>query len=74
MQAQQERFPDASNSLATKPTFELLAFETINLMDGHRSTSEIADSLSAEFLTDIDQDWVDRMVGILATQKLVATR
>jgi len=74
VQAQQERFPDASNSLATKPTFELLAFETINLMDGHRSTSEIADSLSAEFLTDIDQDWVDRLVGILAAQKLIATR
>jgi hypothetical protein len=74
VQTQQERFADDSEGLATKPTFDLLAFETVNLMDGHRSTSEIADTLSAEFLTDIDQDWVDKLVGILAAQKLVATR
>jgi hypothetical protein len=72
--AQQERFSDNSEGLATKPTFDLLAFETINLMDGRRSTSEIADALSAEFLTDIDQDWVDKLVAILASQKLVAAR
>ena len=40
----------------------------------HKRYKAAADSLSAEFLTDIDQDWVDRLVGILATQKLVATR
>ena len=42
-------------------------------MDGHRSTAEIAALLSAEYLLDIDQAWVDRLVGILEKQKLVAT-
>ena len=41
-------------------------------MDGHRSTAEIADLLSAEYLLDIDQAWVDRLVSILEKQKLVA--
>ena len=40
-------------------------------MDGHRSTSEIADLVSAEYLIDIDQAWVDRLVNILEKQKLV---
>ena len=31
-------------------------------MDGHRSTAEIADLVSAEYLIDIDQAWVDRLV------------
>ena len=74
VQDQQARFPNDSDDIPTKPTFELLAFETINLMDGKRTTAEIADILSAEYFSDIDQDWVDRLVGILAAQKLVATR
>jgi hypothetical protein len=41
-------------------------------MDGRRSTAEIADLLSAEYLLDIDQAWVDRLVSILEKQKLVA--
>lgn len=44
----------------------------VNFMNGHRSTSEIADLLSAEYLLDIDQAWVDRLVSILEKQKLVA--
>jgi hypothetical protein len=69
---QTQRFADDSEGLATKPNFDLLVFETINFMDGHRSTAEIADLLAAEYLLDIDQAWVDRLVGILAAQKLVA--
>ena len=69
---QQARFADDSEGLATKPNFDLLVFETINFMDGRRSTAELADLLAAEYLLEIDQAWVDRLVGILAAQKLVA--
>ena len=69
---QQQRFADDSEGLPTKPNFGLLLFEAINFMDGHRSTAEIAGLLAAEYLLDIDQAWVDRLVGILAAQKLVA--
>lgn len=68
---QEARFRDDSEGLATKPNFDLLVFEAINFMDGHRSTAELADLLAAEYLLDIDQAWVDRLVGILAAQKLV---
>ena len=71
---QQQRFSEDSEGLPTKPNFGLLVFETINFMDGHRSTAEIADLLAAEYLLDIDQAWVDRLVGILAAQKLVAVK
>ncbi|MGH9492400.1 MAG: DUF4910 domain-containing protein [Terriglobales bacterium] len=70
---QHQRFADDSEGLPTKPNFGLLVFETINFMDGHRSTAEISDLLAAEYLLDIDRAWVDRLVGILAAQKLVAT-
>ena len=59
------------DSLATKPTFDLLVYETVNLMDGHRSTADIAQLLSAEYLMPFDQVWVDRVVKILAERKLV---
>ncbi|HEX7288238.1 MAG TPA: DUF4910 domain-containing protein [Candidatus Angelobacter sp.] len=68
---QQARFASDSEGLATKPDFGLISFEAINFMDGHRSTAEIADLLSAEYLLDIDQAWVDRLVSILEKQKLV---
>jgi hypothetical protein len=70
---QEARFASDSEGLATKPNFALLSFEAVNFMDGHRSTAEIADLLSAEYLLDIDQDWVDRLVTILEKQKLVGT-
>ena len=69
---QEARFASDSEGLATKPSFALITFEAVNFMDGHRSTAEIADLLSAEYLLDIDQAWVDRLVGILEKQKLVA--
>lgn len=68
---QTTRFSDDSEGLATKPTFDLLMFEAVNFMNGQRTTSEIADLLAAEFLIDIDQAWVERLVGILERQKLV---
>jgi Peptidase family M28 len=73
--AQQEaRFASNSEGLATKPNFALIRFEAINFMDGQRSTQEIADLLSAEYLLEIDQAWVDRLASILEKQKLVATK
>src|SRR5262249_48094054 len=69
---QEARFASDSEGLATKPNFPLISFEAVNFMDGHASTSAIADMLSAEYLLDIDQAWVDRLVSILAKQKLVA--
>jgi aminopeptidase YwaD len=69
---QEARFSSDSEGLATRPNFGLISFEAINFMDGHRSTSEIADLLSAEYLIDIDQAWVERLVSILEKQKLVA--
>ena len=68
---QEARFASDSEGLATKPNFGLISFEAINFMDGHRSTAEIADLLAAEYLLDIDQAWVDRLVSILEKQKLV---
>ena len=69
---QEARFASDSEGLATKPNFALISFEAENFMDGKRGTAEIADLLSAEYLLDIDQAWVDRLVSILEKQKLVA--
>ena len=69
---QEARFSSDSEGLATKANFGLISFEAVNFMDGHRSTAEIADLISAEYLIDIDQAWVDRLVSILEKQKLVA--
>ncbi|HEU4413229.1 MAG TPA: DUF4910 domain-containing protein [Candidatus Angelobacter sp.] len=69
---QEGRFASDSEGLATKPNFALISFEAVNFMDGHRSTAEIADLLSAEYLIDFDQAWVERLVSILEKQKLVA--
>jgi hypothetical protein len=67
------RFASDSEGLATKPNFALISFEAVNFMNGHRSTAEIAGLLSAEYLLEIDQAWVDRLVSILEKQKLVGT-
>jgi hypothetical protein len=69
---QEARFSSDSEGLATKANFGLISFEAVNFMDGHRRTAEIADLISAEYLIDIDQAWVDRLVSILEKQKLVA--
>ena len=69
---QEARFSSDSEGLATKANFGLISFEAVNFMDGYRSTAEIANLISAEYLMDIDQAWVDRLVSILEKQKLVA--
>jgi len=71
---QRARFAVEAEGLSDEPSFELLLWETVNFMDGHRSTAELADLLAAEFLVDVDQAWVGRLVGILASQKLVAPK
>jgi hypothetical protein len=71
---QEARFASDAEGLATKPNFGLISFEAVNFMDGHRSTAEIADLLAAEYLLDIDQAWVDRLVSILEKQKLVTVK
>src|SRR5882724_2100844 len=73
--AQEGRFADPHGDLLPEgPTMDKLVWETINFMDGHRSTAEIGDLLSAEYLVDIDQVWVNRLVKILETKKLVAVK
>jgi hypothetical protein len=68
------RFSSDSEGLATKPTRNLIVFEAVNFMTGHLTPAEIADQLSAEFMVDFDQAWVERLVGILEKQKLVTSR
>jgi hypothetical protein len=73
--AQEERFaPAAGELLPEGATMDKLVWETINFMDGQRSTTQIADLLSAEYLVNIDQAWVDRLVKILESKKLVALK
>jgi hypothetical protein len=70
---QDERFaPPEGELLPTTPTIELLTWETLNLVDGRRTNADIADVLSTEFATNIDQAWVERMVNILEKKKLIA--
>jgi hypothetical protein len=68
---QEARFASDSEGLATRPNFALISFEAINFMNGHRTTTQIAEMLSDEYLVDIDQAWVDRLAGILEKQKVV---
>ena len=71
--AQQARFADPHGDLLPEgATMDKLVWETINFMDGHRSTAELADLLSAEYLVDIDQAWVEKLVKILEAKKLVS--
>jgi len=74
LDAQEARFASDSEGLATQLNFGLVSFEAVNLMTGRRSTEEIAEMLSAEYLVDIDQAWVDRLVSILEKQKLVGIK
>lgn len=73
IERERSRFPAGGgvDRLPTMPTFDLLVFGAINLMNGRRPTSEIAVLLASEHDLDIDQAWVDRLVEILATLKLV---
>jgi aminopeptidase YwaD len=73
---QAERFSSDSpgGGLPTQPPFEHIVFETVNFMDGKRTTGEIADLLSAEFNHDFNQAWVERVVDILSRLKLVEAK
>jgi hypothetical protein len=77
---QQARFSGTGGSTAWKgtqqgrPGFRLLLFETVNFMDGRRTTAEIAELLSAEYEEEIDRAWVDRVVGILVRHGLVSLK
>jgi aminopeptidase YwaD len=73
---QSQRFASEApgGGLPTRPPFDQIIFETVNFMDGKRTTAEIADLLSAEFNHDFDQPWVDRLLGILSGLKLVETK
>jgi hypothetical protein len=75
MDEQSQKFDGGGGGgLATAPTLDLIVFETINFMNGLLSTSAIADRLSFEYGVDIDGAWVDRLVAILVSQKLVARK
>jgi peptidase M28-like protein len=56
---------------ADAPDLDVLTYETVSFMDGHRSPQDIARLLSTEFLASIDAAWVERLVGILAARGLV---
>jgi aminopeptidase YwaD len=73
-QAQRFASEAPGGGLPTQPPLEQIVFETVNFMDGKRTTAEIADLLSAEFNHDFDQPWVDRLLGILSGLKLVETK
>jgi hypothetical protein len=69
---QDARFaPPEGELLPTTPTIDLLAWETLNLVDGRRSAADIANLLTAEFSTDLDQAWAEKMLIILEKKKLV---
>jgi hypothetical protein len=51
--------------------FDVILFETVNWMNGRRSSSEIADLLSMEFGDELTPAWVNRISSILASLKLV---
>jgi len=71
---QQARFASDAQLLPIKPTFDLLVFETVNFMDGRRTTAQISDLLCAEFPLELDETWVNRLLGILEKQGLAAER
>ena len=71
---QQARFASDAQLLPTKPTFDLLVFETVNFMDGRRTTAQISDLLSAEFPLELDETWVNLLLAILEKQGLAAER
>ena len=56
------------------PTFGLIVYEAMNFMDGKRTTSDIADLLSAEYNHDFDAAWMDHLVGVLVKLQLVSTK
>ena len=70
---QKARFTAERANAAGAPDLDMLVWETLNFMDGRRSTAEIAGLLSAKFLVDVDQAWAERLIRILAAKGLAAT-
>lgn len=68
---QRDRFGRVGEGLATAPDLDLVVYEAVNLMDGQRSTGEIAAALAAEFGAPIDGAWVERVVSVLEGRGLV---
>jgi hypothetical protein len=60
--------------LPTGPNLDLVTYEAVNFMDGKRTTSEIAELLSAEFQREFSQAWVEQLVGVFARLGIVASR
>jgi hypothetical protein len=52
--------------------FEIALNETLRLMNGQRSTGDIADALTIELGRDVPEAWVARLVAILTQLHLVA--
>ncbi len=57
----------------TSPPFGMIVYEAMNFMDGKRTTSDIAELLSAEYDHDFDAAWIDRLVGVLGRLQLITT-
>ena len=55
-------------------TFGLIVYEAMNFMDGKRTTSDIANLLSAEYNHDFDAVWMDRLVSVLGRLQLVGAK
>ncbi|HSA93900.1 MAG TPA: hypothetical protein VLE48_12880, partial [Terriglobales bacterium] len=70
---QKARFGAERANAAGAPDLDMLVWETLNFMDLTRSPADIADLLSAEFLVDVDQAWVERLIRILIAKNLVGT-
>jgi hypothetical protein len=62
---------DPHGGLPVGLTWDSLVFESMVLMDGHRTPAEIAALLDAGLGTDLDAAFVSRLARILAERKLV---
>ena len=51
--------------------FAVVVDETIRLLDGHRTTRDLADALTVEFGREIPEAWTARLLKVLARLKLV---
>ena len=60
----------ADQRVAT-PQFSLALYETLNFMDGQRSSADIADLLTIELESTFTAEWVERLTSILASLELV---
>lgn len=76
LNAEERVFFDASEELAGTKSVEMayLIFETVNVLDGRKTSAEIAVHLQDQFGLPIEVKWVDRLLQILASRKLVATK